>query len=458
MINRLLQYIHPQPIGQRIIKTCIAVTLCMLFYMLRGYQGGDMPAEAAITAIICMSTNIRGTKENAVSRFTGTLIGAFWGFLFLVVVPQFPVLAQYRWILFLLMGTGTLFALYSAVLLKKQEAAGLSAIVFVCIVINYPDVGSPMEQAFRRILDVLLGTTIAITVNAARLPRKKLKKRVLFVRLKDLAADQFSVLPAAVLYRLQALLSDGAKICLMSEHAPAFQTSQIGNLNLSVPMIVMDGAAIYDANENVYLSITSMDPFSCRWLMKRLDGMETSYFIYTVHRDRNCIFHHGNMTEAEDIVYQNVKRSPYRYYLDNDHFPMADVVYLKIVGEEKELEQIKNQLQPAFDRMKLRAVIREQAGLENGYSLYFYAASANMEHAEKQLMHLLGQKESDLEQHVLLSDQEYRSERDAIRLMRRLRREYEPFLPVYWIYRKDRYTETPVETLPEQEQTENKAA
>ena len=112
MKNRLLQYINPQPVGQRIIKTCIAVTLCMLFYMLRGYRGGDMPAEAAITAIICMSTNIRGTRENAVSRFMGTLIGAFWGFLFLVIVPLFPALENHRWILFLLMGIGTLFALY----------------------------------------------------------------------------------------------------------------------------------------------------------------------------------------------------------------------------------------------------------------------------------------------------------------------------------------------------------
>ena len=458
MKNRLLQYINPQPVGQRIIKTCIAVTLCMLFYMLRGYRGGDMPAEAAITAIICMSTNIRGTRENAVSRFMGTLIGAFWGFLFLVIVPLFPALENHRWILFLLMGIGTLFALYTSVLLKKQDAAGLSAIVFVCVVINYPDVGSPMEQAFRRILDVLLGTTIAITINAARLPRKKLKNRVFFVRLKDLAVDQFAVLPPTVLYRLQALLSDGARICLMSEHAPAFQTSQIGNLSYSVPMIVMDGAAIYDANENVYLSITSMDPFSCRWLMKRLEGMGVSYFVYTVHRDRNCIFHHGTMTEAENIVYQHVKRSPYRYYLDNDHFPMSDVVYLKIVGTEKELNQIKNQLQPAFDRMKVRAVIREQAGLENGSSLYFYAASANMEHVQKQLMHLIGQQESGLEAHEMLSDKGYRSESDAIRLMRRLRREYEPFLPVYWFHKKDRYSDAPMEKLAEQECSEKKEA
>ena len=38
--------------GQRIIKTGIAVTLCLLFYTLLGYRRGTMPAESAITAII----------------------------------------------------------------------------------------------------------------------------------------------------------------------------------------------------------------------------------------------------------------------------------------------------------------------------------------------------------------------------------------------------------------------
>lgn len=449
MVKKVLHHIHAQPVGQRIIKTCIAVTLCMLFYVIRGYQSSDIPAEAAITAIICMSTNIRGTRENAASRFMGTLIGAFWGFLFLVVVPLFPELEQYRWSLYLLMGAGTMLALYSAVMLRKADAAGLAAIVFICVVVNYPEVESPMEQAFRRILDVLVGTTIAIVINSIRLPRKKLKNRVFFVKLRDLAVDQFASLPPAVLYRLEALLSDGAKICLVSEHAPAFQASQIGNLTFSVPMIVMDGAALYDANENVYLSITSLDPASSKWLMKRLESMDVSFFIYTVHRDRNCIFHHGTLTEAENIVYQQVKRSPYRYYLDNDHFTMADVVYIKIVGEEKELNQIKNQLQPAFDKMKIRAEIREQAGLENGRSLYFYAASATQEHAQKQLMHMLNQKEPGLEPHILVSRKGYRSENDAIRLMKKLRREYEPFILSYWLRKKDKNQETAPEKLPE---------
>ena len=432
MRHKLPDFLHLQPIGQRIIKTAVAVTICLLFYMLRGYEGSTMPSEAAITAIICMNTNVRGTRANAFSRFFGTLIGAFWGFLFLIIVPQFPAITERRWALYLLMGLGTLLALHSAVIIKKPEIAGLAAIVFVCVVIIYPDIESPLRQAFRRILDLLVGTAIAIVINAVRLPRFKRRDRIFFLRMDDLAVDQFSQVPTTVLYRLQLLLQEGARVCLIAEHAPAFQTTQLGSLRFNTPMIVMDGAAIYDASENTYLSLNAMEPASSRWLMKRLTDMNRSFFIYTVHRDRNCIFHHGAMTEMENAVYQIVKRSPYRYYLDNDHFSMADIVYIKIVGEQKDLEQLRSQLSTAFEKEKIRAVIRPQAGLSEGCSLYLYSAHATVEDAQKQLMHMLQQQEPALESVELRSPKGFRTEYDAIRLMRRLTREYAPFVLTAW--------------------------
>ena len=426
MEKRLHINLQIQPVGKRIIKTCLAVTLCLLFYMLRGYNGDSMPAEAAITAILCMSTNARGSRASAAGRFIGTLIGAFWGFLFLVIVPRVPVLAENLWALYLHMGFGTLLALYSAVLIRKPDVAGLSAIVFLCVVISFPDIENPIQQAFKRILDVMVGTTIAITINSIHLPRRKLDGKIFFVRMKDLALDQFSAIPTTVLYRLENLLQDGARICLMSEHAPAFHTTRLGNLKFSVPMIVMDGAALYDANENVYLSVTNIDPASCRWLSKRLESMNVSYFIYTVHRDRNCIYHRGALTEREEQVYLHLRKSPYRYYLDDDHYSVSDTVYLKVVASKEETERIQKELQPMLEKMKLRSVIRPQAGSDHGYSLYFYATHADVLHAQAHLVQLLRQKEPELELMDMTAEHPYRSERDALRLLKKLGREYEP--------------------------------
>ena len=85
--------------GQRILKTSIAVTLCLLYYMLRGRQGETMPAEAAITAIICMQSDLHDTRKSGFSRLAGTVIGAVWGFLFLLLMTLFPALGKNLFIL-----------------------------------------------------------------------------------------------------------------------------------------------------------------------------------------------------------------------------------------------------------------------------------------------------------------------------------------------------------------------
>lgn len=434
--NILARYIDWHPVGQRIVKTSVAVTLCLLFYMLLGYRGENMPSEAAITAIICMQPYVTSTAENAINRLTGTLVGACTGFIFLLLVMMNPGLGSHRPLLYALMGVGTLVSLHATVLLRKQDAAGLAAIVFVCVVIAYPDIENPLDQAFHRILDVMVGTGMALGINAVRLPRKKLHNKVFFLPMMYLSNGQFSQFSPAVVFRLQRLFQEGAKICLMSKHAPSFHASQLSRMKLTVPMIVMDGAAIYDSNENVYLATTNINVASCRWLIKRLESLGISFFVYTIHRDRNCIFHHGAMTKREEKVYNQLKRSPYRYYLDDDHYAVADVVYIKIVTSGDEADQIQRELEPMMDKMRLRSVVRPQAGLDDGCSLYFYAQHADMRHARAHLMRLLRQDNPDLEMHDIVAEKGFLTERDAVNLLQELKNEYEPNVVSAWLWNK----------------------
>ena len=50
----------------------------------------------------------------------------------------------------------------------------------------------------------------------------------------------------------------------------------------NVPMILMDGAAIYDFNENRYLDVQTIPAELSSELQKKLDAMEAGYFIYNL--------------------------------------------------------------------------------------------------------------------------------------------------------------------------------
>ncbi len=73
-------------IGLRIIKSAIAVALCYLVSFLRGNSGIVFYSQLA--ALWCMQVYVVNTRNNAIQRTIGTIIGALYGLLFLLVKQQ----------------------------------------------------------------------------------------------------------------------------------------------------------------------------------------------------------------------------------------------------------------------------------------------------------------------------------------------------------------------------------
>ncbi len=419
-------------LGQRIVKTTVAVFLCLLVYYLRGYHGADMPTESTITAIICMQPYVRDSGEYAVNRFAGTLIGAALGLLFLLLLLVFPSMGENPVLLYGRMALGVLLSLYLAVLVGKADASSLAAIVFLCVVVSFPDIEEPIRQAINRMLDVFIGTLIAIGVNIFRLPRTRRKDRVFFIRTKDLVPDRFSPISPAALYRLNYLYDDGAKICLMSEHAPAFFMLQMHSARLSVPLIVMDGAAIFNAGENRYLEVQTIAEEDSELLRRRLSVLGMSYFIYTLHNNKTCIFHRGRITELERPVYERMKGSPYRSYLEGEIYDPNEIVYIKVIADESDILDVEYSLRKTLPKGKLRAVVRPQAGSPGVSALYIYSHTATMEQAQARLMRILREENPELIPEEIHLPNGYRSEHDAMHLLNILGNSYEPI----WFFRR----------------------
>ena len=416
------------PLGLRIIKTSIAVFLCLLIGWLRGLGGQDMSAEAAITAIVCMQPYVRDSGEYALNRFSGTLIGSAWGLLFLLIVQAQPALGTNRLALYLLMAVGVMLSLYSSVAIRQTEASGLAAIVFICIVIAFPDIEDPLLQALNRFLDVLIGTGVAIAVNVFRLPRRKNPNLVIFLHEKDLVPDRFSQVGSAVMFRLNYLYNDGARISLITEHAPAFFVMQMSMVKVNTPLIVMDGAAIFDLNEDCYLYMKTIPTDVSADLRTTLDRLGIGYFIYTVHRNKTCIFHHGEFSAGERMVYDRMRRSPYRSYLEGEIYDPREVINYKIIDTKENLARILIELaeEGGPDAKRLRPVIRPQSREPGLYGLYLYNDRTSVESAKEILMEMLQQETPELTAREIKLKKNFRSDRDAIHLLHQAERLYAP--------------------------------
>lgn len=414
------------PLGNRIVKTGIAVFICLVIYYLRGFRGAI--TQSTIAAILCVQPTVSNSRASAMERVLGTLIGYVWAFAYLLVMYLFPILGKNILVAYGIMALTVMLAVYSTVVLKKTSSAALTGIVVMCLVSGFPNVSEPFTSALNDVVDTTLGTLVAIAVNSFRLPRKKHPEYLFFVRTQDLVPDRYQHIPSTVHFQLDYLYNDGAKICLVSRWAPAFIISQMGLLNVNAPIIVMDGAGLYDIRENKYLEVIDIPHNHVQRLLNILHGLGASCNIYAVQDQTMCIYHFGEHTYPDQKEHELLKRSPYRNYLEGTYQEADKIAFIRVIDTSENIQtlakRIKRVLPPAMYRMEIREEV-----LSTGYSgLYFYHPTAKVELMKKRMIKYLKENQGQelIPKDILPQTVGYTPEHDAPLLLNHLKSIYEP--------------------------------
>lgn len=138
-------------IGARIIKTSLAVVLCIV---IDSYLKGGSGFLSGTAAIITMQSTFKDSFRKGGHRVLGTFFGAGLGGLF-ALISQGNVL---------LIALGIIILIYSFKLLKWDTGIVISCVVFLVIMTekNNTDI---LLYSFNRLIDTTLGIIIALLVN-----------------------------------------------------------------------------------------------------------------------------------------------------------------------------------------------------------------------------------------------------------------------------------------------------
>ena len=236
-------------IGMRIIKTAIAVFLCFLIDLLRNHQG--IPFYSAIAAILCMQPFVSNSVKVALNRSIGTFIGGLFGMLVLLAerawLPKNMPVVQY-----FIVSLCVIVLIYLTVILKKTSASYITCVVFLSVTISHGADVNPYLFALNRIIDTLIGIAVSLTVNAARLPRKKDKNTLFITGLDGVLWEKGKTISSFSKIRLTHLLHQGARITAVTDRSPASFLPLIGDIPFSLPIIAMNGATLYHIPSNTY--------------------------------------------------------------------------------------------------------------------------------------------------------------------------------------------------------------
>lgn len=143
------------PIGMRMFKTALSVTLCLLLAWLISYPP---PIYACVAAVIVTRETVGRSLRMGVGRVLATLIGGAVAIAFL-----FLNVGVSSWLEIPLVGAGVLLALYVCLLFKAPEAAALAAVTMLIIVLGHPE--DKYIFALTRMGETVAGICVSLTVN-----------------------------------------------------------------------------------------------------------------------------------------------------------------------------------------------------------------------------------------------------------------------------------------------------
>ena len=329
------------PIGMRIIKSSIGVLLGFIIYLIRGKQGA--PFYTALSVLWCMQPYPSNAKANARQRTIGTMIGAFYG-LIMILLEYYFLPFDNEFIRYLIISVLIIPVIYTTVVINKKNASYFSCVVFLSIVVNHLNDKNPYFFVFNRVLDTMIGIVLALIINTARIPRKK-RDNLLFVSELDKALlNMHNTLTPYSKIELNKMLDDGLKFTIATMRTPAALLEALKYIRIKLPVIAMDGAILFDVKDNRYLKVYEMTYSETKEFLELFKENNLHCFVNVVVEDSVIIYYDDFKNEVEKRIYDTLRSSPYRNYIKEELPERYGAVYLMLIDENKKIENLYSQM------------------------------------------------------------------------------------------------------------------
>lgn len=348
-----------QPIGKRIIKSSAGVLLCYAVYLLRaallpkGWEG--LPFYSMLAVLWCMQPYADKTLSMALQRTTGTIIGAMFG-LVTILLEIYALPVYYTPAGFAITGLMIIPVLYTTVVLNKRNSSYFSCVVFLSITVNHLGDSDPFIFVINRLLDTFIGIALGVLVNSIRLPRRKVTDTLFTAELDDLLSPSAEEMTAYSKVELNRMIDEGLKFTVVTVRTPASLIKPLADIRLKLPVVVMNGAALYDIQQNTYLKAYIISGYTCEKIKKTVREHKMNCFTNALRGDRIMIYYDNLENEAEKSIYRDLKRSPYRCYVNLPAPDEDKIIYLMIVDLSEKISALCEELRNSETGASLKIV------------------------------------------------------------------------------------------------------
>lgn len=357
-----------QKVGKRIIKTMIAVFLSISVYLVlalidtaRGFKlpisvdetsalcNMYTPFFAGIAAAYALHRDRKSSFAQAKIRSYGSVIGGYFG---MIVVLVFEYIFRttlnlhesnfilYKLLEFTIVSIGIIPLIVIAVTLKQQPAVFISCLTYLSVTISIRNGGMTIWLfATNRVLSTLIGIGISLLVNNfGKIKRKN--KDVLFVSSLDNNFLNHGNINPYIKYKLNNLYYKDMALSFATTRTPSSLNYIFEDVEVTYPMVVMNGSAIYYFDKNEYHNINKIDDKTEKYIEKCLDKYNINAFRYIIDDNMLHCFYKKINNDGELKYYQDRRANKFDNFVRAELLDELDISLYIIIDTKEKIEML----------------------------------------------------------------------------------------------------------------------
>ena len=366
-------------IGLRTIKTCISIWICAMTLVIiwviarqiaPNYEGTGWtwmminnriynPFFAGLATVYSLHQNKKKSLIQAKNRGIASIIGGIYGILIVLlfsvtidkllpsstsnslweyaIANDSSTKAIWNYVIkYVLFAVFAIVLIQFTVMIRQPDMTFIAMLTYIAVVIS----GQSVIYGIVRIASTLWGVVVALLVNFIVLPHYKNKKKLFVVGLDGFTYQDGAKLPGFETYKLNQLISRNAFVVFYTSRTTGSFFRLTDSLENNAPVILMNGAAIYDFHTEKYLYKTYMPIDTKKKLLELLKEFNVNHFENVVKDDILYIHSPVLTNEGEEIYARMRKNAAYTNYVMDNNPIDADTTYIVIVNETSILNEI----------------------------------------------------------------------------------------------------------------------
>lgn len=368
-------------IGLRNVKTAIAVFLALMVKVIlmlcidipTGKNWSLIlytPFFGAIAAAYSMHMDKKASLKQAKIRTMGSLVGGFYGMIILIICEAIFIhlfnmdtsSVLYYLLNYLIVALAIIPMIHITVITKQTYATWIACLTYLSVTVsirnNFDETLAGIFStdgrlnsyiiavvfACNRILSTIIGVSISLGVNLFRLPKKK-NENILFVSSLDKAILNSShEISGFTKYKINQLGHKGCRITFATTRTQASLNQIFDGIELKMPLITMNGSALYDPKDKHYISVDYIERQTRLKLDLLLCNRHVNFFCYTVEDDILQVYHGRLMHEAEKKYYKDRRNKYFDNYVRGIVPEDMDVAFYVLIEKKEDILSIVDEI------------------------------------------------------------------------------------------------------------------